>query len=104
MASAADLRSTRENINEPTEDVYTDDYLDGLIDASGGVEAASAAIWRLKAAAYAEAVDQSEAGASLKLSDLNKNALSMATHYETLSGTGALPKQRAKVHQILRST
>lgn len=103
MASAADLQSLRENINEPDESVYSDGYLDATLDAKGSMEAAAAAIWRLKAAAYSEAVDQSEAGASLKLSDLSKNALSMATHYEGIAGTGIVDKPRAKVHTIVRS-
>jgi hypothetical protein len=104
MASAADLRSLRENINEADESVYSDDYLDAMLDANGSVEAAAAAIWRLKAAAFSEAFDQGEAGANAKLSDLLKNALEMATHYEGIAGVGVPEKQRAKVHTIKRST
>jgi len=80
MATEADILSVRENVDEPTADTYTDEYVGGLIDA-GGIDSASAIIWEKKAAKLASLVDTSEAGASRKLSDLHKNALAMAAMY-----------------------
>lgn len=105
MASSADLRIVRENVNELDDSVYSDEYIEALIDSSG-VEAASATIWTRKAAAYSELVDQSEAGASVKFSDLSKNALRMAEKFEAqvLAATVGDSNTRAKVHQIQRLT
>lgn len=102
MATAADVAEVRVNVNEPTEDIYTDVAIGLLIDA-GSVASASAAIWREKAGAYAEMADVSEAGASLKISDLYKRALEMAEFYASEGGAAPV-KARAKTHAIVRNT
>lgn len=102
MATAAEVAEVRENTNEPTEETYSDSYVEALVD-SGTVASASAVIWTRKAAVYAELVDTSEAGASLKLSDLHKNALTMATKFGAEAGVVvASGVGRAKVHKIVR--
>ncbi len=103
MATAADIAEVRVNVNEPTEDIYTDAAIGTLIDA-GSVVSASAAIWRTKAGAYAEMADVSEAGASLKVSDLYKRALEMVAYYDSLDGE-VVPAGlgRGKTHKIVRT-
>src|SRR5215510_11960890 len=108
MATADQITQVRLNTNEPDSTTFTDLYISGLVDAfgdPGGVNLASGAIWRQKAATYSELVDVSEAGASRKMSDLFANALKMADFYDgagadevaAASGSG-----RAKVHVIER--
>lgn len=77
MATAGDIRTVRQNIDEPTEESYDDELIAALIDA-GGIDVASATIWRRKAAGYATLVSVSEAGASHSFGELYKNAISMA--------------------------
>lgn len=104
MATAAEVAEVRENTNEQTEETYSDSYVGALVDA-GSVASASAVIWTRKAAAFAELVNTSEAGASRSLSDLHKNALAMATKFEGLAApAGTVGIGRAKVHQIVRTT
>jgi hypothetical protein len=106
MATSADISTVRDNTNEPDDGVFTDEYIEGLID-SIGVDAASAKVWERKASAYAELVDVSEAGSSRKQSDLHKNALAMEAHYRGLATnapTGPVSLGHAKTHQIVRST
>jgi len=80
MATAAEVAQVRLNTNEATEDTYTDEAIEELIDA-GGVEYASATIWEHKASMYVTSVDVTEAGASHKFSDLFKNASAMAKYW-----------------------
>lgn len=103
MASAADITEVRTNTNEPTQDPFTDAYIGGLIDA-GSVASASAAIWRQKAGAYAEIADVSEAGASLKVGELFKNAQVMAKFYEDVDAGISTGLGRGKTHRIVRTT
>jgi len=85
MAEAAELLETRLNVDEPGDDTFTDDYIMGLIDALG-VDAASAKLWRQKAAKYASLVNVSEAGASHAFSDLHKHALAMSEKFDAEAG------------------
>ena len=102
MASAADVQTVRDNTNEPDESTFTDVYIEALVDA-GSVASASAVVWQRKAGAYAELVNVSEAGASRSLSDLHKNALTMAATYAAASTTGGTATTgRAKTHSIER--
>lgn len=106
MATASEIIAVRKNVNEPSEESFSDEAVAELID-SDGVDLASAAIWRTKAAAFSEMVDTSEAGASRKASDLFKNANAMAEHFEKVGGLGAEEEansKRAKVHVIQRLT
>lgn len=106
MATAGDIGSVRDNINEQDDTTFRDDVIDALIDANG-IAGASAVLWRRKAAIYADQVNTSEAGASRALSDLNKHALAMAATWDgvkTAEDTEAIGgKQRARVHKIVRT-
>jgi hypothetical protein len=101
MATAADVQTVRENTNEEDGDTFSDEYISALVDA-GSVASASAVIWTRKAGAFAELVNTSEAGASRALSDLHKNALTMAAKYETDAAGGATGIGRGKTHSIVR--
>ena len=107
MATAAEISTVRDNVNEPNDATFSDEVIEALIDA-GGTDSASAALWRKKAAAFAELVDVSEAGSSRKMSDLYKNALAMASHFDAQAGTepvpGPGPIGHAKVGRIERLT
>ena len=81
MASEVQIQQLREAIDEPTEDRYSSDTLNTLIDTLGTVEAVAERVWATKAAGYAGLVDVSEAGASHHLSDLHKHAMEMAKFY-----------------------
>lgn len=108
MATASQISDVRANTNEPDDtNGYTDIVIGTLIDALGNnVNLASGAIWRRKAAKFAELVDVSEAGASRKMSDLFKHATAMADHFDAV-GAGEEETEipgigRAKVHVIER--
>lgn len=104
MATGVDIADVRQNTNEPTEDNFTNIVVGDLID-EGGVNYASAVIWRKKAAVYAPLVNVSEAGASHAFGDLQKKALDMAALYESLAGgdgEGAPGTGRTRVHLIER--
>lgn len=107
MASSVDIATVRRNVNELTDDNgYTDAVIGSLIDASG-VNAASATIWREKAAGLVEEVDVTEGGASHRFSDLHKNALAMASSFDKLADEVATPDPnagRARVSSIVRET
>lgn len=106
MASAGDIATVRQDINELDDTVFSDESIGLLIDANG-VTGATAALWRRKAAIYADQVNTSEAGASRALSDLNKHALAMAASWDALKTAevteAAGGKARAKVHKVVRS-
>lgn len=55
-----------------------DAVLTEIITAEGSVKAAAVTVWRQKAASYASLVDISESGSSRSLSNLHKQALTMA--------------------------
>lgn len=99
MATEAEIGVVRQNTNEPTQDNFTDATIGALVD-SGDVDSASAAIWRMKAASYADLVDTTEAGTSHKFSDLHKNALMMAKQFGSVE---PVKNARASVHKIVRS-
>lgn len=83
MATQDDVDALHRAANIPANDTdYTDSFLSALIDQTGSVAAAAAAVWRYKAAATATMVDTTESGSSRKLSDLHKNALEMAAGFD----------------------
>jgi hypothetical protein len=84
MATQAEIAQVRLNTDEPTEDSYTDEAIDGLIASSGGVTQASAEIWRQKAARFAALVSTSVEGASYSFGELARNARDMASMYAGL--------------------
>lgn len=103
MATEAEIQTVRVNTNTVDDtETYSDTAIGALVDELGGVEAASAAVWRQKAAAAAELVDVSEAGSSRKLSDLHKNATAMAAVWDSRVPGSVATKAHAKVHRIVR--
>lgn len=103
MASEAEVAEVRANTAQP-DDVapYTDDYINGLIDA-GSVTSATLSIWRSKAANYASLVDVQEAGASHKFSDLFKHANDMIKIWSTaLAEEDAAASGYPVVNEIVR--
>lgn len=103
MATSEEILSVRQNTAEPTEQVYSDNFIDGLIDLHG-VAGASAIIWEKKAAEAAGLVNVSEAGASHSFSDLHKNALSMADTFRAQQAEELTPitEGRPKIRKITR--
>lgn len=107
MADASDIAEVRRNVNESTIETYTDEVIGSFVDAHG-IAGSSAAIWREKAAKYADLVTVSESGASHHYSDLHKNALAMAKYWQSIAdGELLLPVtpdvQRVHVKRIVRS-
>lgn len=100
------VRSYIDDLGEPAFFTNTD-IINALtrttVNGVTNVEAATANLWRQKAARYSGLVDVSEAGSSRKFSDLHKNALAMAGKYEAISGgveevgTSGRPRTRAIV-------
>lgn len=101
MATADDIAVVRLNVDEPTDTMYSDSVIAGLID-SGSVASASATIWRWKAASYAKLVNVSEAGASHSNSDLSKNALAMAAKFAAEVAVVVPASDRPVIRQIER--
>lgn len=106
MATAGEIAEVRENTNEPDSTDFTDERLGDFVDALGSVNLASAKVWDKKAAAYADLVNVSEAGARRDMAVLYDHAVKQAAfwrakHTETLPETDTKP--RAKVHVIART-
>jgi len=100
MATPEEISFVRANIGQTD---LTDAQIGALVDASDP-QGAIATIWESKAASYADMVDTSEAGASLSLSNLSKQAMAMATYWRSgaggngtgTTGSGVLIKQIAR--------
>jgi hypothetical protein len=91
MATAEDIAVVRVNINEPTQDHYSDDLVSSTIDAYDNLDAASAALWRIKAGRYADLADVQEGSSRRSLGDLHEQALAMAkTFADTATGGGGV--------------
>lgn len=102
MASASDILEVRRNTNEPDVAVYPDILIGEYID-SLGVAGASARIWRLKAAKYADLVDVTEAGATERFDQLHKKALAQADYWDLMDeASRAALAARSKVKSIGR--
>lgn len=84
MADQVDIDMLRRatGIMDDTEP-YTDEALSALLD-SLGFNIAAAQLWEELAAKYSTAVDMSESGSSRSLSQLHRNALTMAGRYREL--------------------
>lgn len=82
MATTADVAMLREYINEPTTDIYSDDRLSELIDATGGdLRKTASVVWSSKAARYAGLVNVQEGSSRRDLGALHSQALTMAAHW-----------------------
>ena len=91
MATASEIAVVRANVNEPGTDHYTDAQIDELIETYGGnLEAASAAIWRMKAGAYADLADVQEGSSRRSLGDLHEQALAMAREFAGQAASGGV--------------
>lgn len=89
MATATQIAVVRANVNEPTEDQYTDEQIGEVIDAyDENLDAASAAIWRVKAGRYADLVDVQEGSSRRSLGDLHEQALGMANVFAGQAASG----------------
>lgn len=77
MADAATLaRFRRSTALDPSDAIYTDAVLDGMIEDLG-FETAAATVWREKAASVAGLVDTTESGSSRRLSQLREAYVAM---------------------------
>lgn len=102
MADIADVARLRRLVSEPTEASYTDAALVALIDELG-IDLSAARIWREKAASYADLVDTTEGSSSRKLSQLQGQALAMASNFEaSAGGDTASPTSRPRSRPIVR--
>jgi hypothetical protein len=82
MADENQIAELRLLVGEPDDsNGWTDEQLAAAIDVTGTLEGAAARVWSSKAATFSQLVDVSESGSSRKLSDLHKNALTMAERY-----------------------
>lgn len=79
MADAATIAELRRLIDEPTQEPFTDEALGVRIDAhEGELRLLAATMWREQAARYAKLIDIKEGNSDRKLSQLHKQALTMA--------------------------
>jgi hypothetical protein len=100
MATTSEIAEVRQNVDEPTDQSFTDNYISDLVDEHG-INGTSAIIWRKKAGDLAKLVNVSEAGASHSFSDLHRNALAMAKVYED-KDSQVESSDRARVKTIAR--
>lgn len=107
MATVQEIARLRRMVNEPTADTYSDADLSGLIDLSENLDTAAADIWQEKAAALAYLVNVSESGSSRNLSDLQKNALSLAASFRASGAEEVAVTEetasRTRVNKIVRT-
>lgn len=90
MATADEISAFRLTIGEPDETTYSDSLLSDRIDVADDLNALAATIWREKAATYAKLVDMQEGTSRRTLSQLQSQALAMATAFSSASdGSGA---------------
>lgn len=85
MATASDIENLRRLTNGA--EGYTDEQLTALLDAGMTENQIAYRLWNEIAASSAALVDTAESGSSRKLSDLHKNALTMAATFK--EGTNA---------------
>jgi hypothetical protein len=90
MATAEDINVVRANTNEPSTDNYSDDQISEVIDAYGDLDAASGAIWRIKAGKYADLADVQEGSSRRSLGDLHEQALAMAKTFDSQAASGGV--------------
>lgn len=81
---AKTLADLRELINEPVNaEPWTDEYLAGRIEGwEGTLEMLAGRLWTKKAAMYADLIDVKEGNSDRKLSQLHKQALTMAGSFQ----------------------
>jgi len=82
MATVDQIAKVRRATDEMDFATYDDGVIGAFIDAASSLDAAIVEIWTEKAAKYASLVDVTESGSSRSLSNLQKQALSMAARYQ----------------------
>ena len=104
MATEEDIAQLRLMVNEPDECGGWDDEKLGLaIDGTDTLNAAAAGVWLLKAGQASSLVDVSESGSSRKLSDIQKNALSMSQQYASIDAPEVAAETGPVIQRIRRT-
>lgn len=86
MATAQELATLRDYINEPDdENGWTEEKLEAYLTTYGSLYRAAGAAWSVKASGYAELVNVSESGSSRSLGDLFDRARNMSLYYVGLA-------------------
>jgi hypothetical protein len=99
MATEEEIASLRRRTAEPTDEHYTDDALETLIDTYGFNDAVGE-VWAEKAARFSALVDVTEGSSSRRMSQMHAHALKMAGQYGKVVDGGA---GIARVHRINRT-
>lgn len=86
MATQSDIDTLRRFIGDtdPSNQLYTDEFLGDLIDSLGSVNKAALSIWEGKAATAVELVTVSESGSSRSNGEIFKNAQQMIAYFRGL--------------------
>lgn len=82
MATPEQILELRRLVDEPTQDPYTDAVLSLRIDEAATLRSLAGDIWREKAATLAGLADVREGNSSRSLSQLYKQALTMADSFD----------------------
>lgn len=98
----ADIDIIRFN-TDATQEEYPSVDLQKMLDAGMSVNDVSRSIWVKRAAQYSGLVDTSESGSSRKLSDLHKNALTMADRFKDADDFPSEPIRRKGTRNAVRS-
>lgn len=104
MATADQIAELRILIAEPADaEPYTDVKLSLRIDTGEDPRAIAASIWREKAASYSTMVDVQEGSSKRSLSQLQKQALSMASSFDgELAAEGFDVRRGSRTRKIER--
>lgn len=102
MATEVELAELRLLIAEPDETTYTDEMLSVVFDSAETMNHAALEIWTQKAARFAELVDISEGGSQRKNSDLQKNAVTMMSVFQSRIDIATLGAGRTKIARLAR--
>jgi len=102
MATYAETQHVRLMLGEPTGDdsLFSDETINGWIDAAANLDAAILQGWRAKAAHFANLVNVTDGAASREFSDLLDNAAAMVKQYTSLARGPAAG--RTRVGKIVR--
>lgn len=96
MATAEEIAAFRLIVDEQDGTTYTDELLSSRLDAADDLNALASMIWLEKAAKYARLVDIQEGTSRRSLSQMQEQALAMATKYGGLAdvdGTAPVGKR-----------
>ena len=104
MATVAEIAALRILIAQPDNvEPFTDVRLAGLIDIGSDPRVIAASIWREKAASYSVLVDVQEGNSKRSLSQLQKQALSMASSFDSeVAGEAVVLRRGSRTRVIER--